>query len=84
MPLVRYEFTVDRPVSKGSSTEDGESVASDTVVEDGGRTVVTGATGNGYVDDYMIRGRLTGWAADVPGDEFRLLVAGEETALSGL
>jgi hypothetical protein len=77
-PLVRYEFTVDGAVSKGPNAEGGKSIASDTVTEDGDTTIVAGATGNGYTDDYEIRGRVTDWSANVSADAFRLLVDGEE------
>ncbi|WP_410767567.1 hypothetical protein [Haloferax sp. DFSO60] len=73
-PLVRYEFTVNGTVSKGSESEGSEKVSSN----GDGTTTVSGKTGNGYADDFEFVGWLTDFTADAAAADYRVLVNGEE------
>jgi hypothetical protein len=76
-PLVLYEFTVDGTVTLGSNSEAGESVAAETVTEVDGLVEVSGATGNGYTDDYEVDGSVVDWSANVTTEDYRVLLDGE-------
>ncbi|WP_435181719.1 polysaccharide lyase [Halorussus sp. AFM4] len=60
MPTTQYQFTVDGTVSKRTSADRNSSEDNDSVTDNGdGTMTVTGATGNGYGDSYLVDGAIT-------------------------
>jgi hypothetical protein len=73
-PLIEYELTIDGTIEKGPNSETYDTIAEN----DDGTITVTGVTGNGYTDDYVIVGTVADWSIGVDSEHYRILVDGTD------
>ncbi|MHB9286199.1 hypothetical protein ACKVMT_04065 [Halobacteriales archaeon Cl-PHB] len=82
-PKFTYEFTVDGSVEKVSDAGDQAADRNDSIETGDGRVTVTGVTGNGYGDTYLVDGSITAFDADTDMANLRLQTSGDNvTALT--
>ncbi len=76
-PKFTYELTVDGTVEKVTDAADLSAEGNDSVENDDGTVTVTGVTGNGYGDTYLVDGTVTGFDADTDMANVRLTCDGD-------
>jgi stress response protein SCP2 len=72
-PLVEYELLVDGVVTAPDGVEANDEITAN----DDGTTTVTGVTGNGYADEYVLVGTLEDVSANVTADHYSVTIDGE-------
>lgn len=84
MPTTEYQFTVAGTVSKRTSAGDVSSEENDSVTDNGdGTMTVTGATGNGYGDSYVVDGEFTSFS-DIDDSKWTIRYDGTEVTTDEL
>jgi hypothetical protein len=80
---ISYEFTVDGSVEKRTSAGDVGSEANDSVTDNGDGTVtVTGVSGNGYGDSFLVDGDFL--SMDLDESDWTLRYADEQVSVDDL
>lgn len=80
---ISYEFTVDGAVAKHTVSGDIATEGNDEIADNGDGTVtVTGVSGNGYGDAYMVDGAIT--AMQLDDSKWTLRYGGQQTSVADL
>ncbi|WP_135826706.1 hypothetical protein [Halorussus ruber] len=80
---ISYEFTVEGSVQKRTSAGDVESESNDSVTDNGdGTMTVTGVSGNGYGDSYLVNGDFVSMNLDE--SKWTLTYGGEQVSVDDL
>ncbi|MHB9285951.1 hypothetical protein ACKVMT_02795 [Halobacteriales archaeon Cl-PHB] len=79
-PRTTYEFTATGPVSRVTDGSKNEAETNNDTIEEQaeGTFVVTGVTGSGYGDTFIVQGEVTSFSADPPPNHVRLERDGED------
>lgn len=84
MSTTEYQFTVKGSVSKRTSAGDVSAESNDNITDNGDSTVtVSGATGNGYGDSYLIDGEFKSFS-DIDESKWTIRYDGTEVTTDGL